>query len=271
MAREKDTIASSDEHNSRGIELADRGWYDEAIKEFRKAIELDPNSAHAWDNLASVYSEKKQYREALEAHVKALALEPDSAGSHYNLASFLSLHGLDFAVAEYQQSIELEPDFPDAHLNLGLALADLGRTEEAVQAMKTAIELDPKDPLARQELAGLQMDEGDFRSAISLLKEVTRLEPENFEAWLDLGICYAQKGFYEEAERAYGTAAALKEDDLLLAYNRAALFALWGRKPDALAELGRAVKADREKVTAWLKADPMFASLEGDPEFEALR
>ncbi len=271
MAREKDTIASSDEHNSRGIELADRGWYDEAVKEFKKAIELDPTSAHAWDNLASVYAEKKSYREALDAHLKALALEPDSANGHYNLAAFLSLHGLDFAVSEYQQAIELEPDYPDAHLNLGLAYADLGRTEEAMAAMKTAIEQEPKDALARQELASLQMDEGDFRSAISLLKDVTRLEPDNFEAWLDLGICYAQKGFYEEAERAYAGAAGLREDDLLLAYNRAALYALWGRKADALAQLTRAAQADRPKVVAWLKDDPMFASLEGDPDFEALR
>ena len=38
MAREKDTLSQSDEHNSRGIELADRGWLDEAVKEFKKAI-----------------------------------------------------------------------------------------------------------------------------------------------------------------------------------------------------------------------------------------
>ena len=64
MPREKDNIALSDEHNSRGIELADRGWLDEAIREFRKAIDLDPDSAHAHDNLATVYAEKKLYREA---------------------------------------------------------------------------------------------------------------------------------------------------------------------------------------------------------------
>ena len=41
---------------------------------------------------------------------------------------------------------------------------------------------------------------------VALLNEVTRLEPENYEAWLDLGICYAQKGFYQEAERCYAEA-----------------------------------------------------------------
>lgn len=271
MPREKDTIASSDEHNSRGIELADRGWLDEAVKEFKKAIELDPNSSHAYDNLATVYAEKKQYKEALEAYLTALRLEPDSATAHYNLACFLSQHALDFAISEYKTAIEYEPDYPDAHLNLGLTYADAGQEEDAERELKTAIELDSADAFPRHELAGLQMDKADYRAAITQLKEVTRLEPENFEGWLDLGICYAQKGFYAEAERAYETARKLRNDDLLLTYNLAALYAQWGRRPEALEHLKTAVGLDRELVLGWLKADPMFEALEGEPEFEALR
>ena len=69
VRRDKDHIALSDEHNARGIELADHGMLDEAIKEFKKAIELDPDSAHAHDNLATVYAEKKLYREALAEYL----------------------------------------------------------------------------------------------------------------------------------------------------------------------------------------------------------
>src|SRR5262252_8384221 len=98
MAREKDNNALSDEHNSRGIELADRGWLDEAIKEFKKAIELDPESAHAHDNLATVYSEKKLYTQALEEYLTALKLEPESATAHYNLACFLATHAHEMAI-----------------------------------------------------------------------------------------------------------------------------------------------------------------------------
>jgi Flp pilus assembly protein TadD len=270
MAREKDSTTASDEHNSRGIELADRGWLDEAIKEFKRAIELDPNSAHAHDNLATVYAEQKKYREALDEYLVALRLEPESATAHYNLACFLSAHALQFAVTEYREAIELEPDYPDAHLNLGLTLADADRTEEATQELKRAIELEPADALPRHELAGLQMDSGDYRSAITQLKEVVRLEPSNFEAWLDLGICFAQKGFYAEAERAYESARELRGDDLLVIYNLGALYALWGRPRDAVAHLRRAIAIDHEKVKGWLASDSMFDTLKGDPEFEAL-
>ncbi len=271
MAREKDPLGQSDEHNSRGIELADRGWLDEAVKEFKKAIELDPNSAHAHDNLATVFAEKKQFRDALAEYLTAIKLEPDSATAHYNAAVFLSTHGNDFAVAQYQEAIALEPDYPDAHLNLGLAHADAGRLDDAKKELRTAIELDGDDPFPKHELAALLMDEGDYRGAIGFLKEVTRLDPKVFEAWLDLGICYAQKGFYAEAERAYDSAAELNKDDVLLIYNQAALFALWGRPADAVAQLTRAITIDKDKVLAWLRTDPMFDSLKGQPEFEALR
>jgi Flp pilus assembly protein TadD len=139
-----------------------------------------------------------------------------------------------------------------------------------MRELNTAIELDPQDPFPRHELAALQMDEGDYRSAITQLKEVVRLEADNFEAQLDLGICYAQKGFYAEAERAYEKARALNGEDLLLNYNLAALYALWGRPKDAVAFLQKALAADKGKVMGWLSTDPMFDALKGDSEFEAL-
>jgi Flp pilus assembly protein TadD len=266
----KDHVALSDAHNARGIELADRGWLDEAEKEFHKAIELDPGSAHAHDNLATVYAEKKLWREALAEYLTALRLEPDSATAHFNLACFLAGHGQEMAIAQYQEVVQLDPEYPDAHLNLGLSYADQGKVDEATRALGRAIELAPKDPVPRHELAALLMDEGDFRAAIGHLKEVVRLEAGNFDAWLDLGISYAQKGFYAEAERAYEKARALQPDDLLLNYNLSALYALWGKAEAALEALRRALAIDPARARGWLRDDPMFDALKGTPAFDAL-
>jgi Flp pilus assembly protein TadD len=182
----------------------------------------------------------------------------------------MATHGPEMAIAEYREAIALDPEYPEAHLNLGLTLADQGNTEEARRALERAIELDPKDPYPRHELAAMLMDEGDHRTAIGLLKEVARLEPANFDAWLDLGICFAQKGFYAEADRAYTRARELQPDDLLLNYNVAALHALWGRPAAALEALRKALALDPAKVRSWLDADPMFDALKGTPDFEAL-
>jgi tetratricopeptide (TPR) repeat protein len=139
-----------------------------------------------------------------------------------------------------------------------------------MRELQRAVELNPADPFPRHEIAALLMDEGDYRGAIAQLKEVVRLDPKAYEAHLDLGICYAQKGFYAEAERAYERARALDADDLLLHYNTAALYALWGRTDQALDFLGRALRLDPAKVRSWLSADPMFDALKSLRAFEDL-
>ena len=210
-------------------------------------------------------------RRRCRRYLTALRLEPESATAHYNLACFLSTHSGDMSVEQYKEAIELEPDYADAHLNLGITYADLDKRDEAKAELQIAIKLDGQDPVARHELAALQMDDGDYRSrAIALLNQVTQLEPNNNEAWLDLGICYAQKGFYEEAERCYGKARELAPDDLLLNYNVAALYALWEKPAKALPALKLALDKDPVKVRAWLSADPMFDGLKNVPEFEQL-
>lgn len=266
----KNDSARSDEHNSRGIALADRGWLDEAIKEFRRAIELDPDSAHARDNLASVLAEKGLLLEALGEYLAALRIEPDSPTAHHNLASFLATHGPELAISGYRETIRIDPEYPDAHLNLGLSFAETGRMAEAKEALKRAADLAPGDALPRRELGGILLDEGDHRAAIAHLKEAVRLDPACFEAWLDLGVSYAQKGFYAEAERAYERAAALRPEDVMLAYDRAALHALRGDAGRSLEALRGALALDAEKVRAWLRDDPTFDAVRREPGFDDL-
>lgn len=268
--RDKDRIALSDKHNARGIELADHGMLDEAMREFRRAIELDPESAHAYDNLGSVLAEKQLYREALSCYLTAIRLDPEAPTAHYNLATFLMGHGLEMAAEEYREAIDLDPEYPDAHAQLAMTYADQGKIEEAVQSLGKAIELEPEDPFPRYELAVLLMEEGEPRQAIGALREVVKLDPDHFDAFLDLGICYSQVGFYDEAEKAFGRAAELRAGDAMLAYSHAGLHALRGAKEAAVSLLAQALEKEPELARSWVRHDRMFDGLRGDDAFETL-
>ena len=257
--REKfDRIKQSDFHNQRGIELADRGWFDEAVREFKRAIELDPDAAHAWDNLATVYAEKGLFRDAVRAYLTAIDLEPQSPTAHHNLASFLASHADEWAVREYKECIEIEWDYPDAHLNLGLTLAERGQFAEAIAEYQHALQLNPKDPVARHEMATVLMDMGRPADAIALLRDVVKAEPDNLDAWVDLGNCYATRGIYSEAERALTKALALDDKDLLANYHMAALRAAQGDVDSCLESLKTAVSIDKDKVRSWVEGDRFF-------------
>ena len=270
MSRKRDEITESDEHNARGIELADRGWLDEAASEFKKAIKLDPNSAHAHDNLATIFAEKGQLFEALLEFMEALRVEPDSPTVHHYLGSFLAAHGQDLAIAEYHKAIDLEFDFPDAHVNLALALSDRGQLEEAVIELETAHEQAPEDEMIEHELASCLIDLERYPDAIGHLKKIIKNHAEHVEAYVDLGIAYTAQGFYAEAESVLLKALEIDPDDFSSHYHLAALYATWGRAKDALDQLEIAATHDQEKARQWLREDRLFEPLVNEERYVKL-
>ncbi len=267
MSRHRDEISESDEHNARGIELADRGWLEEATSEFKKAIKLDPASAHAHDNLATILAEQGQHLEALEGFLAALKVEPESPTVHHYLASFLAAHGHELAIAQYRRAIALEYDFPDAHLNLALALADQGNLEEAVMELETAHGQAPEDETIQHELASCLIDLERYPDAIGHLKQIVKQHPEHVEAYVDLGIAYTAQGFYAEAEAIFERALEVDGEDFAAHYHLASLYATWERPADALRHLEVASKQDAEKMREWLQDDRLFDGMRDNEAF----
>ncbi len=270
MSNRKDHITRSDEHNARGIELADRGWLDEAVNEFRKAIELDPDSAHAHDNLATVLAEKGHLDEALFEYVAALRADPESPTAYHYLASFLAGQGHDLAINLYRRSLDLEYEFPDAHLNLALALADRGRLEEALVEFEIAHRMAPEDPVIHHELACCLIDLERYPEAIGHLKRIGKDFPDYVEAHVDLGIAYTAQGFYAEAEGSFRTALSQDEHDFASHYHLAALYATWDRPRESLDHLEIAASQDRERVRIWLREDRLFDPLREHERYQKL-
>ena len=270
MGRRRDHITQSDEHNARGIELADRGWLDEAVSEFKKAINLDPQSAHAHDNLATVLAEKGNLLDALFEYVEALRSDPESPTAHHYLASFLAGQGHELAVTEYKKAIELEYDFPDAHLNLAMALADRGQLGDAVAELEIAHRLAPDDEMIHHELACCLIDLERYPEAIGHLKKIIKRHPEHVEAYVDLGIAYTAQGFYAEAEGAFNAALEIDKHDFASHYHVAALYAAWGRTKDSLDHLEIAATRDHEKMRTWVKDDRLFDPVRSEDRYVKL-
>ena len=163
-----DNKSKADRHNARGIQLADRGWLEEATREFEKAIESDPKAAHAMDNLGTVYAEKGLLLEALQAYTQSIQIDDDPKESYFNLAAFLLHHSRSLALDLLKQVAQKDWHFPDVHGQIGYTMGELGRPAEAIEAYKMAIEHDPSDAASRQELAGLYMTFGQFNLSVWL-------------------------------------------------------------------------------------------------------
>jgi tetratricopeptide (TPR) repeat protein len=94
--------------------------------------------------------------QARDAYRRALALDPDQPEAHVNLGRLLHEEG-DARAAEshYRAALERRPDDPTAAFNLGVALEDLGRPSEALDAYERSLALDPADADAHFNAANL--------------------------------------------------------------------------------------------------------------------
>ena len=93
--------------------LRSRGERHRAIDLYRKAIQIDPLSSKAYNNLGIAYFEEKEFRKALEAYLKALKLNPDQLEIRYNLALlYLAMGQNDQAAAQIREALRLGSHLP---------------------------------------------------------------------------------------------------------------------------------------------------------------
>ena len=129
----------------RALALANQGRYPEAIREWEKALKIDPENPKAQNNLGIALVKSGKVPDGIAHLERAVQLKPEYAEAHSNLGKALSLAGRpDEAMAHWQTAVELYPDFADAHASLGFGLARKGRLEEAIAHWRKAIEVDPQ-------------------------------------------------------------------------------------------------------------------------------
>lgn len=120
-------------HNNLGYTLEQQGKLSEAITYYQKALELQPNCAEAEANLANILNAQGQLSPEQQAHY---AVVNNNLGFGRKQAG-----DLDTAIAYYRQAIALKEDLAIANYNLGMALQDQEKEEEAIFCYQKAAEL----------------------------------------------------------------------------------------------------------------------------------
>jgi len=155
------------------------GRHDEAIQECRRALELDPLSIGLWVSLGRRYYYARDFDRATEEYRKALGLFPNSGYARAELALALSLKGMYNEAIEEYSKVELDPNW---HWHLGYIYGMAGNREEALNILHYYLELSEKEFVWPTNIAFIYAGLGEIDKAFEWLEKTY----ERREAWLDL-------------------------------------------------------------------------------------
>jgi tetratricopeptide (TPR) repeat protein len=146
-------IALAKVHGDYANKLVGMGRDDEAIVQFRKALEICPAFADARHDLAVILLQKGQVDEAIAQFREILGNYPDDAMASFDLGNAYFQKGqMDEAVASFQRALKIKPDDVSARNNLGMAFLKKGMVDEAAVQFQKALARQPDFALARTNL-----------------------------------------------------------------------------------------------------------------------
>jgi serine/threonine protein kinase len=160
-----------------------------AIKLFEQSVAADPNFAAAYAELARAYTikarysgtaaEKQKLYEDAEVDVeKALAIDPNLAEGHFARGLILWTPYKRFpheqAIQSYRRAIELNPNFDEAHHQLGFIYLHIGLLDKAQQEIEKALAINPGNTLARYRLGVINMCRARYEEAFQIFNSTPR-------------------------------------------------------------------------------------------------
>ncbi|MBV8278300.1 MAG: tetratricopeptide repeat protein [Verrucomicrobia bacterium] len=207
-------------HYNLGLVLFRNGQLDKAIAQYQKGLEINPNYVQAHNNLGNALFQKGQLDEAVAQFQKALEINLNYAEAHNNLGIALFQKGqLDEAVAQFQKALEINFNYAEAHSNLGLVLFRKGQLDEAIAQYQKALEIDPNYVQAHYNLGNALSQKGQLDEAVVQFQKALEINPNFTEAHSNLGNALFEKGQLDEAVAQYQRALEINPNLTEAHYN----------------------------------------------------
>jgi Flp pilus assembly protein TadD len=224
-------------HANLGICHARNGHPAEAEAAFRRGLQACPGSPEIRDELAAhLLGERKNLQEALALAEEAVALGRDEIRHLHTLGEARLTLGDEAGAAEaYESVLALDPENPEAHLELGILHEHRGEVARAEEHFVESLKADPANPRALYSYASLYYTADDLETAEELLARAVAADAHYSPALSALASIRARRGDYASA----------------------------------LAYIEKAVDAGESDVEHF-KSALEFAPLRGDPRFRTL-
>ncbi len=209
-------------YNDLGNHFVSQNDYQNAVEQYRHAIDLYKDDPVIYTNLGVAYRKLKNWESASESFQKAYAINADEKSYNRQVALNYNDQGVDHfsqerhleAIQAYSQAVELDPEDPVFYSNIALAHTALENWQEAVNYYQIALEKSEGGPeyerrlaLAYNDLGNHFYAQGDFQNAVEQYHHAVDLHQDDPVMYLNLGGAYRElkkwKSAFESFKKAY--------------------------------------------------------------------
>ena len=235
-----------------------QGNIDEAAKEWLAVANIAEEigdrelGARAHSSVGYLRVEESRLEEAIANYDESLRLNPDSAEAFNNRGIAKNrLRRHEEAIADYDESLRLNPDSAEAFNNRGIAKNDLGRHEEAIADYDESLRLNPDSAEAFNNRGIAKNDLGRHEEAIADYDESLRLNPDSAEAFNNRGFAKNDLRRHEEAIADYDDALRLNPNYAEAFGNRGLTKNVLDRYEEALADFDQAIRLNPKNAATF--------------------
>ena len=244
-------------------------WVDAATLQCQKAAELGPKLAAAHSCLGRIFSTKGKYEEAAKQYRLEMEIEPGSDDAYMGLARvYEQLGRLDQAEKLYKQAISARPGYWATYNWLGLYYMGHARYEEAAAMFTQVVSLAPDSFTGYYNIGAVRILQGKYADAVPLLQRSLSIRP-TADAFSNLGTAHFQMHQYADSAADFEQAVKLDDKNYALWGNLGdAYYWASGRRPEAAAAYATAISLGETN----LRLNPKDAQLLGYlAEYHAMR
>lgn len=224
-------------------------WYDDETL-WRGVLAQFPNSDQANEMLVQALLNQNRIPEAL-AYARHAAEVSPSAETYRNVGIILAKVGqTQEAIQEFELALQLKPNMADTHCNLAVALQRTGKLEEAIGHYRQALQADPNYADAHYDLGTALVRVNRTSEAVQEWETTLRINPDHAMAQANIGVALEEAGKLEDAVAHYEQALRISPDLATVHFDLGNALVRLGRVTEAIQHYEQALRINPDYIAA---------------------
>ncbi len=285
-------------------DIKTKAGYEQALEQFKQILELKPNNAPSYFYLARIYSDAKHINEAIDNYRKAIQYNPGYRIARKNMGLLLLKKGrkleaeeqfrwlinnfpddstnhfllgrvaygrkqYEDSITSYKEALMLaKGNYPEAHLNLGLTYAKQGNTKAALEQYNNALGNRDHYPQAWFNIGSIHMRNKSWKNAKQAFTVAIEQDQHYEQAWFNLALIHPREKNIDQAIEAYRKALAIRPNYRAAMLNLAVRYSAIKQFDQAIALYQDVLLKEPTYTSAWINLGITYGKIKNYEEAE---